>query len=488
MKTKQTKLLSMTAILLGCLLTACSNDEEGKGFTDESVAIQPAKTPDFLVYSGSNIIGSTFGTRVDATVNGNYFKIQDFGGGKSDWMHDNFPVLYNSFDNAPTTTDRGEQVSNEEYNIVMQYLKDHPNEGDTTCDLTTYFIQNVGSSYDTYTVEFKNGESVHHTATITGGNQMDYLQFGDIHLNDYNAHNGPRALCVGIPVVNPSYHDSWGTEEQTKTNAYRFYYIDVNGKTGLYLCFDYQVKKYDNGQLDFKGDGVFSDWVIKLTPADGSDVTAPGSGSGSGSGETPIVDPADNTNMKGEIEVNLSVNDKKDEGDYIATKLSIHVRDTADVEVIIPVSAEYYCEADDMDIVLSHRLTDEQWADSYQTMTYQVDGHDVTLTVSYTADYIKVATQGITADVLKYLRTNYYDGITFEVWNYYKDNITRAQLKTMLDATTITFTADPGRYVNAFARLNDEQNPWDCKVTPPAAYSEVQKNEGTPNYNVIYKK
>ena len=483
MKRKQTKLLSMTAILLGCLLTACSNEEEFNGSTDETVAIQPARTPDFLVYSGSNIIGSTFGTRVEATWGVNYIKLVDVGDAKQDWWRTQHPYLYEVFDNGPRKTDREEQVSQAEYDFVMDYLKNHPEEGGTECDLTNYFVQNVGSSFDTYEIPFS-----YYTQNVTGGNQMEFVEFSGIHLYDYNAHWGPRALCIGIPVVNPTYHDTYGTMDNTKTNAYRFYYLEYEGKTACYVGFDYHMKKDDNGLVDYQGDGIYTDWVVKLIPADGSDAKAPGSGSGSGSGEEPNVDPSDDTNMKGEIEVNLSVNDKKDEGDYIATKLSIHVRDTADVEVIIPVSAEYYCEADDMDIVLSHRLTAEQWADCYQTMTYQVNGNDVTLTVSYTADYIKVSTQGITADVLKYLRTNYYDGITFEVWNYYKDNITRAELKTMLDASTITFTADPGRYVNAFARLNDEQNPWDCKVTPPAAFSEVQKNDGTPNYNVIYKK
>ena len=46
------------------------------------------------------------------------------------------------------------------------------------------------------------------------------------------------------------------------------------------MCFDYRTKKYDNGQLTFDGDGVYNDWVIKLSPADGSTITIPSGGGG----------------------------------------------------------------------------------------------------------------------------------------------------------------------------------------------------------------
>ena len=58
----------------------------------------------------------------------------------------------------------------------------------------------------------------------------------------------------------------------------------------------------------------------------------------------------------------------------------------------------------------------------------------------------------------------------------------------MLDNTTITFTTDPGRYVNAFAKLNSIKNAWDCVVTPPSEFKVDKVNDGTYNYNVIYMK
>ena len=532
------------AALAGGMFASCNSES---GYDEPEVnpnsAIKLAKAPDFILYSGGNVLANTSAVKTNGMrgvaimVGSNYYKVQDYNADKSkwsDWEKTNRAVLYQYIDNAPAKTDRGEQVSQAEYEYVMNYLKNHPNEGGTVCNLTTYYIQNVGSSKDAYTVAFTNGSSVHHTATIIGGNQMDYFQIDGVHVNDYNASNGPRALLVDIPMVNPSYHESWGTIDQIKINAYRYYYIEYNGKTACYLCFDYQVKKWDNGNLDFQGDGVYSDWVIKLTPADGTDAVDPDK-----KPVDPIVEPTEPG--LGNIEVNLTVNEEKTTDDYIATKLSIHVRDTSDVEVFIPVSSEYYCDKDDMYIVKSHQYDQYLYNENAtSSMTYNINGTDITLTVKYEVGGIRVTTQGINADVLKYLRENYNDGLTFEVWNYFNSTITRPQLKTLLDQSTVTFTANPGTYVNAFAKIADyekdgidvwekagddgvwrpytdeactqlldqkywrispeledgqaiyyyftgEVNPWDCTVTPPAAYGNKTTDElAIRNYNVYY--
>lgn len=468
-------MMLLTAMAAG-MVCSCSSDDEQLAV---SFTLSPVKTPDFKVYSGGTTIGSTFagaGTRV--SVNVNYFKIMDFGGGKSGWMQSTYPVLYQYFDNAPSTTDRGEMVSQDEYEFVMNYIKTHPDEGGTECNLTTYFIQNVGSSRDSYSLPFMNGSSVHHTQSVVGGNQMDYAEWGGEHINDYNASWGVRALCVDIPVTNPVYHESFGTMEQTKVDAYKFYYITYDGKTACYLCYDYRTKKYDNGLCDFTGDGVYNDWVIKLSPADGSDAKAPDD-----TAVDPIVVP---TAGEGEVEINLSVNEKKDEDDYTASKLSIHVRDTTDVEVFMPVPAAFYCDADDMNIVLTH---DIELAHGSTVVTYDVNGNVVTANVVYEPEGIRITTHGITAEVLQYLRTTCHDGITIEVYNYFNDSMSREALKPYLDKSTVTFTANTGRYINAFGIVGGVVNPWDCKVTPiSSAYASPVKGWGMNNseQNDIY--
>ena len=282
------------------------------------------------------------GSGTDVVVNGNYYKVQDWENTTKDHM----PAEYAKYvDKAPAKTDRGENVSQAEYDYVMAYLAAHPDEGGLTCNLTTYFIQNVGGSFFEYkcsqfpTLKDHNGAS----HDVVGSQQMDFVAFSK-HRNDYNAVGGPRALLINVPVEDPTYHDSWGDTENTKHDAYRFYVIEFNGEKNLYLCYDYQTKKNSGEYLP--GDKVFNDWVIKLIPAEGDN------GGGGEEIEEHITDivPAD------EVEINFSVNDEKEVDDYIATKLSIHIRALTDVEVFIPVKQAYYCDVDDMAIVLSHNL------------------------------------------------------------------------------------------------------------------------------------
>lgn len=414
------------------------------------------------------------GQGTDVNVNGNYFKVQDYENTTKEHM----PEVYAQYvDKAPAKTDRGESVSQAEYDYVMWYLAEHPNEGGLTCDLTTYFIQNVGSSFYEYkyeqfpTLKDHNGT----TYNLIGGNQMDYVGFAN-HRNDYNAVEGPRALCVNIPIEDPIYHDSWGDVDNDKHDAYRFYVIEYEGEKNLYLCYDYQMTK--NSEEYLPGDLVFNDWVIKIIPAEGdiSDI------------EEHVTDivPVD------EVEVNLSVNDEKEEGDYIATKLSIHIRALTDVEVFIPVDQVYYCDVDDMAIVLSHSMDPNyQYSNPNQnsitngyTYSYTVKGEyvkdgetlnadeTITITVAYESNGIRVKTNGVTQAALDYLQYKYGDGITVEVWNYFNDAIPqkegglvqrvpidRETLKPMLDQSTVSFTSTehPEYYVNAFAMLYDYQ-------------------------------
>ncbi len=160
------------------------------------------------------------------------------------------------------------------------------------------------------------------------------------------------------------------------------------------------------------------------------------------------------------------MNDEKTEDDYIATKLSIHVRSITDVEVFIPAPAEYYCDADDMYIVLSHKDEAYQYGDNSNVTTYEINGNPVTLTVKYEADGIRVTTDGINESVINYLKETYGDGITFEVWNYYNSSITdeagnvtdvtRDQLQALLNNSTVTFLdADPSQYINAYGALSN---------------------------------
>ncbi len=510
------------AILLGLTVASCSNDDDVTSVTG-TLVIKPAKNPDFTIYSGKTTLSSTLDvksmTRSEVTSYGAFSYI------KYNWAGDTqLPETYRNQENIPTGS-----ISDDEKTYIKTYISAHPEEAGVKFYNINYYVQYVVGSYDQY-FGIKDNNGADHN--IVGTNHMDYIEINGNHLNDYNSGFGPNALCLNLPLINPAYHDSYGDTDNTKYDSYKIYKITYNGKEGYYLGFDYKTKK-SSGET-FDGDGVYNDYVIKLTPADN-----PNSGGGG-----TVIDDDDNDSI-GEVEVNLSVNAEKSEGDYIATKLSIHVRDTTDVEVFIPVIAEYYCDADDMNIVLSHKENAEEYNNTanYKSMSYEVAGQTVTLTVAYELGGIRVTTSGINKDVLKYLRTTYGDGITFEVWNYYKNavtiddvtsDVTRGEIKNkFLNNSTVTFTATTSRYVNAFGplfdypyevyvkKITDENgvtteypytdealtqeldqtywdratdtryyvlhsyaNAWDCTVTPPTGYTQTS----TELYNKIYTK
>lgn len=343
-------------------------------------------------------------------------------------------------------------VPQDEIDYVINYIKEHPDEGYDVCDWTNYYIQPIGSSKDSYHLNFMNGEQIHHSTDIVGGNQMDYLVIDGYHINDYNASWGSFGLCTNMSLENITYHDSYAN--LTIENAYKFYYIEYNGKVNVYLCFDYRTTKYDNGLLEFDGDGVYNDWVVKLSPSDGSTVSKP-NGDTPTTPEEPITPPTkdENTETIDEVEVNLEGTDKN--GEYLESHLSIHVRSNTDVELFIPVPVDYYCDVDDMAIVNKHQEGLMIHGGPDKT-TYNINGNDVNLYVEYLPTGIRIWTEGINEDVISYCQEKYGDGLTFEVWNYFNELIDLDTLKDYLNKSTIKFLdKEPDSYINSFSDDND---------------------------------
>lgn len=436
---KKFKLLMLSIV---GLVTACTNESE------------------LLEYNSVNLAKPV---KVDAYSNG--VSVTNLNPTLTKWQWDT------KIENWPETSDRGEQVSTSEYNYVIQYLSEHPNEGYDEVDLSTYFLQNVGGSYANYHEPFMNGSSAHHYADITGSNQMDYFEINGVHINDYNASYGSRIYVENLPLVNPRYHDSYAS--LTIEDKYKFYYIPMeDGTYNLYLCFDYSTKKYDNGQLDFPGDGIYNDWVIKIVPGDG--VVNPPS-----TKEPPTVEePSDSIpiipsdTILNHVEINLSVDDQE----WLQTHLSIHVRANTNVEVFIPIERQYYVEADDMAIVQKHEI-DWMIHGGPKVTEYNINNNIIKLVVTFEETGIRVKTEGINQDVLNYLNGVTGDGLTFEVWNYYNNSLTRDELRDYLEKhlSTVKFTNVPNLYVNAFNK-NSEGGifKYDCTVNPIDTFNNVE--------------
>ena len=503
------------ATLMANVFVACNNDETLDDiYTPNGFTMQLAKAPDFVFYSNGNVLASTFlttraetrgeGDIVEPEEGKDFFVVEryDYRDPINGIVHNTgykpVPDAYAPYAaNAPVKSTDGESgvegVSKAEYDFVMDYIEKHSAEGKTECTIKKdYFVQNVGTSYKLYTFQIPNWSGYREEIDRGGGKTMNNLYFNNFHMYyykkwdetkyGYTAKQGHRLLCLydKIPLTNPSYREEYGPQDNMKYNAYTFYYIEYEGKMCCYLCFDYRMTKPDDngGTYVYNGDGVYDDWVIKITPADGSDIVVPDDdneneegGNEGGENTTPVVTD--------EVEVNFSVNDEMKKDDYIATKLSIHVRANTDVEVFIPVTQQYYCDVDDMAIVYSHKKDlNYQYSNPGEsslenvkgyTYTHTIADKEILVTVKYEAEGIRVTTLGVTQEVLDYLQQKYQDGITFEVWNYFNSAIpdpendketlpvTRAELKTEFDKSIVSFTSTehPTQYVNAFAMLYD---------------------------------
>ena len=195
----------------------------------------------------------------------------------------------------------------------------------------------------------------------------------------------------------------------------------------------------------------------------------------------PVPTPDPGVVSGGHVEVNLALNAERAEGDWLESHLSIHVRDTTDIQLCLPVPAEFYCPADDMHIVGKHDVN-YVYNTTTETVSMDINGNRVTLNVRYEADAIYIETVGINSSVLKYLRDTYGDGITFEVRNYYNNGLTRAQLQSMLSAGSwISFTNGTETYLNSYGYDASQEalakDPLACTVKPADA-DQRDKEEG----------
>lgn len=461
---RKKKLSIYAASVLAFAFASCSSDGDNtiENNGSEAVAFNVVKAPNTRCTSNDVELGQ---------YSGWYYKVQDYENTTTEHM----PAEYAHFHSYAPAKGNNEAVTTEEKEYVISYLAEHPNEGSTEFNHYNYFIQYVGGSYDTYyTKDWNNADH-----SMVGSQQIDYIEFVDQngvskHINDYNAGGGPRALVLNLKITAAKYHDSYGNN--TYADHYRFYTINYNGKDNLYLCFDYATHK-DSGNEDLKGDGKYNDYVIKIIPGCGDNTPVDPDDKGGeekkDSTETPDVpvtpvDPVTPTpavTTKGHVEVNLAAQDHQDASD---AKLSIHVRDTCNFEVYIPVEAKYSCPVDDMFIVEKHYGDMTYNANSETTVTRVINDQTVKLNIKYTATGIYVTSEGINNKVLEYCRNVFGDGLSFEVYTYFNASLTRESLLALLNQSTIKFTDNqPKEYINTIVDSNRdaEGRLLDCIVT-----------------------
>lgn len=445
-------------------LASCSNDINSPNNGNEGIGnLNPVLNPDLVTWSGNQTFFDSFHGNTYATRNEN--ASFEWWQGDRDWK-------------------KPHDIIESEKDYVLTYLKENPNGGCKSVDIDTYILQVVGGRHNDYYGgrDHNNAEQWVRDAT----SKMNYCCIDGFftQINNNGMNSETPILIQNVPATNASYHDS--NANLTQVNLYSFYFITfpnedqygyMAGKTGLYLCFDYAT--YKSGESwGVTADGVYDDWVIKLSPSDGTFFQEPddkncecgedctcgedcqcedetcncpdcGDDSGNNSGDTPgtpgtpgTPDTPGNKNYDKEVEINLSLNDvhklpngqNKYEIADLVSKLSIHVRYPGDVQVIIPVPQKFYCNQDDLYILKDHYDTNgtPNWVYGGHSVTYEnvIENTPVTLTVDYVTEadddvtdsgfgYIKVTTHGITEDLIDALQEKYGDGINFEIYNYY---------------------------------------------------------------------
>lgn len=484
------------------LLHSCSGSDQSMNGGDGPIEVNPVRQADFKFYSGKTTLATVYNSN-SVNVSGNQWYIN--------WER---PVNITEQERAK---------------VVEEFSKVREGAVNTIhVDWTNFWVQQVYKGEATYTDGF--GQNIGR-----GSDHMDVLQVftnlktevvswwpyeesvtpyeGD-YLHIYNFNNGNNTTVYTDDVTQQQYIGTtlmvnMGTDGRSDQFAYHnntdnsdhFEYIILKIDSAYYLGFDFNAS-HPEGQdyslnMDVQRDWIFNDWIVKVSPAQplGGEPVDPDLD------DPEPVDPEEleyDFYAKDHVEVNLSVNDKREVGDWIHTKLSIHVRSVTDVEVFIPVPKELYLDVNDMDFVISHSLELEKYVPQPTIETFAITNcdngqeYEVGAAIYFENEGIRFKTQGMTGDLLAYLQKVYKDGLTFEIWTYYNvDAIDRENLKPMLDATTVTFTGSPTLFVNAFAPIGEDnhKNEWDCVVTPPSDYSvyKIRNYQVHEDYNVIYK-
>ena len=157
-----------------------------------------------------------------------------------------------------------------------------------------------------------------------------------------------------------------------------------------------------------------------------------------------IIEPK---KLNGEVEVDIH---HQDHNDWNEIKTTIHIRDTVNVRVTIPIDQDYIMEMDDFAIR------------TYEAYYYRNEGNDkypVLVTIEHKADCITIDVSGITAEMLKALRAEGDDGITIEVHNYYK-NLTDEDLWEKIKLSTVETYKNKTTIYGQIHQMDEPRDQW----------------------------
>lgn len=369
--------------VIGLMLTACTSEDEATpgSLLEQNITQFGTKSSTIDVYAGAKKM-----TR-GIDVNGN---------------------MWPSLPAYPT---------DEEIAGVLKYVAENPGANVPYPGWTCYYVQHVGGAHHQYSYVDWNGAS--HTG-IDGTASMEYLRVvendGTLqHVYNFNAGKCDNAATHNSVLMTNGFKGAFTLNEYSSSeiDAWRIY--EYNG--AYYLAFDFKMKK-DDGKID--ADGIFDDWIVKLIP---------GAGEGDPDPEDPAVDPEDPTKRIPEVEFDVH---QQEHGTWKEIKTSIHLRDTVNTRIFIPIPQEYQAAADDFDI---RNGADYFYIENVTETKFEIASKEYTVDVriNHTATGIEILLGGAElAEALKVARGVYDDGLTFEIHSYVFPTATDEQVWSWL--------------------------------------------------------
>ena len=178
--------------------------------------------------------------------------------------------------------------------VVRKWFQNNPNPKGLEVNWSDFFVQQVykggtntegSKSLETYDILKEDDTPT--GSKVTGSNQMDWLHCGNNsnvgeHINNFNNgnasetnvgegnnkfHNDRIMYMKDYNTTCFGFHDSYG--QTYYDNSYVLIPGDIIDPivAGMYFVgFDYQMQKYDNGEIRVKPDGYYSDWIVRIAP------------------------------------------------------------------------------------------------------------------------------------------------------------------------------------------------------------------------------
>ncbi len=165
--------------------------------------------------------------------------------------------------------------------VVRKWFQNNPNPQGQKVNWSDFFVEQVykgrtntegSQSLETYEI-LRN--DVPTGSKVTGSNHMDWLACGSKkdHVNNFNGADGDIMYMYDSSTDCFGFHDSYGS------NYYDDSYVLISGDqidksvAGMYFVgFDYKMQKDDNGKIEVRPNGYYSDWIVRIAPA----LSAPG--------------------------------------------------------------------------------------------------------------------------------------------------------------------------------------------------------------------